>query len=130
MDENNPHRGTETVEDIISLPSILHRFYLDGAFALQPIQMLDDKTLLKLEFHWLVVEKRDVTTKVDLLDKLESTISLRVLGNGYGPSMRHNPAVRDSFTMLISSTRFTMSTDIPDYKTLLDLGLRELQWHL
>ncbi|KAG9192778.1 hypothetical protein G6011_11512 [Alternaria panax] len=85
---------------------------------------------LELEFHWLVVEERESTVKIDLSDEPQSSINRHQSGNGYGPFIRRDPAAASGFTPLISGTRFTMSTDDPVSKLLLDPGLLERQWHM
>jgi len=130
VDQNVSNRGTETVENMLSLTATLHRFHSSGVFALRPIQMSEDKTQLELEFHWLVVEERKSTQKVDLLDKPLSSANRKLSGKGYGPFFRIDPTNADQFTQLVSGTRFTLSTDDAVNKPLPDPGLLALQWHL
>jgi hypothetical protein len=122
VDPNTPYRGTENVANMISLTSTLHRFYSDGAFALRPIQISNDKTKLELEFHWLVIEERKPDA-MNLLDRPQSSLARRESGKGYGPFLRYA-------TLLTSGTRFTMTTDDSVNKPLPDPSLMTLQWHL
>lgn len=129
VDSNFPDRGTETVENMISLTATLHRFHTAGVFALRPIQMSDDKTQLELEFHWLVREERKSSDKVDLMDEPSSSRDRSFSVKGYGPFIRIDETGAIS-TPLVSGTRFTLSTDDPLNRPLPDPGLLALQWHL
>ncbi|KNG49415.1 hypothetical protein TW65_03585 [Stemphylium lycopersici] len=129
-DSNAQHRATETVENMLSLTATLHRFHSDGAFALRPIQMSDDKKQLELEFHWLVMEDREKNQKVDLLDEPLSSANLERSGKGYGPFFRPDAKDDQKFTQLRSGDTIRLSTDDPVKMPLPDPGLLELQWHL
>jgi len=130
VDPNTPYRGTENVSNMISFTSTLHRFHSNGAFALRPIQISDDKTKLELEFHWLEIEERELGTGINLLDRPQSSQARTRSGKGYGPFIRYDTGDNGDFTPLESGTRFTMSTDDPENMPLPDPGLMALQWHL
>ncbi|EUC44706.1 hypothetical protein COCMIDRAFT_97562 [Bipolaris oryzae ATCC 44560] len=130
VDANHPHRGTETIENMVSLSATLHRFHSAARFALRPIQLSDDKTQLELEFHWLVVEERDRHDKVDIMDEPLSSAGRRSAGRGYGPLDRIDPDDDKYRKPLESGTRFVMTTDDPEKRPLPDSGLLTLQWHL
>jgi hypothetical protein len=130
VDANNPNRGTETIENMVSLSAILQRFHSAARFALRPIQLSDDKTKLELEFHWLVVEERNRQDEVDIMDEPLSSASRLSAGGGYGPLDRIDPTDDTIRLPLVSGTRFTMSTDDPVNRPLPDPGLLTLQWHL
>ena len=119
--------GVETIENMLTLTETLHRFHTEGAFALRPIRMSDDKTQLELEFHWLVRQQRDSAERVDLM---EQPLSSRDLSY----SRRELIACRfddvTKPTLLVSGTRFTMTTEDPIKLPLPDPGLLEMQWHL
>ncbi|KAJ4299170.1 hypothetical protein N0V90_004414 [Kalmusia sp. IMI 367209] len=119
-------RGTETLENMVTFTSTLHRFHSDGAFALRPIRMSDDNTQLELEFHWLARKKRDSRAMVDLKEEPMSSCDL----NGSGNDCQFCRFDNGDLTRLVSGTRFTMTTDDPTNKPLPDPGLLELQWHL
>jgi hypothetical protein len=128
VDNNASFRGKETVANMISLTSTLHTFHTQGAFALRPLQISNDKKQLELEFHWLVIEEREKGTRMNLLDMPKSSEHRTESGDGYGPFVRRNPD--GSIQVLKSGDRFTMSTDDPVNKPLPDPGLLALQWHL
>ncbi|XP_014561619.1 hypothetical protein COCVIDRAFT_86575 [Bipolaris victoriae FI3] len=130
VDANNPNRGTETVENMISLSATLHRFHSAARFALRPIQLSDDKKNLEIEFHWLVVEERSRHEEVDIMDEPLSSAGRRSAGKGYGPLDRIDPDNDTAREPLKSGTKFTMSTDDPVKRPLPDSGLLTLQWHL
>ncbi|KAL1796795.1 hypothetical protein ACET3X_005335 [Alternaria dauci] len=130
VDANNPNRGTETVENMITLSALLHRYHSAARFALRPIQLSDDKTQLQLEFHWLVVEERGRHDEVGIMDEPLSSFNRRSAGGGYGPLDRIDPNDDGVRIPLRSGTRFTMSTDDPVKRPLPDAGLLTLQWHL
>ncbi|KAF2178179.1 hypothetical protein K469DRAFT_731840 [Zopfia rhizophila CBS 207.26] len=111
-DREEEPREPETVENMLTFTSTLHRFHSEGAFALRPVRMSDDKTQLELEFHWLARQERDSS----VMDS----------GNGYQFCRFDNAKP----TLLVSGTRFTMTTDDATNKPLPDPGLLELQWHL
>ncbi|KAI4665279.1 uncharacterized protein J4E78_002739 [Alternaria triticimaculans] len=119
VDDNANFRGTETVANMISLTSTLHTFHTQGAFALRPVQISDDKKQLELEFHWLVIEKREKGTKAKLMDMPESSEDRTESGDGYGPFARRDP---NGSQLLKSGHRFIMSTDDPLQKPLPDPG--------
>lgn len=130
VDANNPNRGTETVENMISLSALLHRYHSAARFALRPIQLSDDKTKLELEFHWLVVEGRKRQDEVNIMDEPLSSAGRLSAGRGYGPLDRIDPNDDTIRIPLVSGTRFTMSTDDPVQRPLPDTGLLTLQWNL
>jgi len=119
-------RATETVENMLTFTSTLHRFHSEGAFALRPVRISDDKTQLELEFHWLARQERDSSAMVDLLEEPLSSRNRKDSGNGY-QFCRFDDA---NPTLLVSGTKFTMTTDDAINKPLPDPGLLELQWHL
>ncbi|EOA86497.1 hypothetical protein ACJQWK_08628 [Exserohilum turcicum] len=126
----NENKGTETVENMLTLTSTLHRFHTKGVFALRPVQMSEDKTQLELEFHWLVLEERESSKRVNLFVEPKPSYDRRSSGKGYGPFFRINPTNDHDSVLLVSGTRFALSTDDPKERPLPDPGLLELQWHL
>ncbi|ENI05961.1 hypothetical protein COCC4DRAFT_60229 [Bipolaris maydis ATCC 48331] len=130
VDINHPYRGTETIENMVSLSATLHRFHSAARFALRPIQLSADKTQLELEFHWLVVEERNRHDRVDIMDEPLSSAGRRSAGRGYGPLDRIDPDDDEYRKPLKSGTRFVMATDDPENQPLPDSGLLTLQWHL
>ncbi|KAI4683953.1 uncharacterized protein J4E84_006793 [Alternaria hordeiaustralica] len=119
VDNNASSRGTENVANMISLTSTLHTFHTQGAFALRPVQISDDKKQLELEFHWLIIEERERGTKAKLMDIPESSKDRTESGDGYGPFARRDP---NGSQLLKSGHRFIMSTDDPVNKPLPDTG--------
>ena len=120
-------KGTEAVENMLTLTATLHRFHSEGAFALRPVRMSDDKTQLELEFHWLVRQQRDSRTKVDLMEQPLSSRDRTESQRGYTFCRFGDSAIP---ALLTSGMRFTMMTDDPVSKPLPDPGLLEMQWHL
>lgn len=110
---------------MLTFTSTLHRFHSEGAFALRPVRMSDDKTQLELEFHWLARQERVSSARVDLLEKPLSSRDRTDSGDGY-QFCRHDAKP----TLLVSGTRFILTTDNAANKPLPDSGLLELQWHL
>ena len=125
-DRDDERKATETVENMLTFTSTLHRFHSEGAFALRPIRMSDDKTQLELEFHWLARAERDSSVKMDLLEEPLSSRDRDGAGGGF-QFCRFDKA---GATLLVSGTKFTMTTDDATNKPLPDPGLLELQWHL
>jgi hypothetical protein len=119
-------KGIETVENMLTLTSTLHHFHSEGAFALRPVRITEDKTQLELEFHWLVRQERDSKARVDLLEQPLSSRNRKDSGDGYVFFRIDNT----DGTRLVSGTRFTMTTDDSTNKPLPDPGLLKLQWHL
>lgn len=119
--------GTETVENMLTFTSTLHRFHAKGAFALRPVRILEDKTQLELEFHWLAWQQRDSTTRVDLREQPLSSRGRTDSKRGI-EFFRFEDATNP--TPLFSGTRFVITTDDPTNKPLPDPGLLEMQWHL
>lgn len=112
---------------MLTLTSTLHRFHFEGAFALRPVRMSDDKTKLELEFHWLARQQRASTAKVDLMEQPLSSRDRTDSQRGFA-FCRFDNSTKP--TPLVSGTRFTMTTDDPTSKPLPDPGLLEMQWHL
>jgi hypothetical protein len=112
---------------MLTLTSTLHRFHSESAFALRPVRMSDDKTQLELEFHWLARQQRDSTAKVDLMEQPLSSRDRADSQRGF-VSCRFDDPTKP--TLLVSGTRFTMTTDDPASKPLPDPGLLEMQWYL
>ncbi len=125
-DSRTPY-GTETVENMLTLTATLHRFHSQGAFALRPVRMSEDKTRLELEFHWLARQQRELRTRVDLRVKPISSRDWWDPSGLFAMSGHEDPR-RPTF--LSSGARFVMTTDDPTSKPLPDPGLLELQWHL
>ncbi|KAI9691941.1 MAG: hypothetical protein M1822_008014 [Bathelium mastoideum] len=126
QDDRTP-RGTGTVENMYTLTSTLRRFHSEGAFALRPVRMSNDKTQLELEFHWLARQQRDSTVRVDLREQPLSSRNRTDSEFGITFCRFENSAKP---TPLISGTRFTMTTNYPINKPFPDPGLLEMQWHL
>ena len=112
---------------MLTLTSTLHRFHSEGAFALRPVRMSDDKTQLELEFHWLARQQRDSTAKVDLMEQPLSSRGRTDSQHGF-LFCRFDNSTKP--TPLVSGTKFTMTTDDPTSKPLPDPGLLEMQWHI
>jgi hypothetical protein len=119
-------RGTETVENMFSLKSTLHRFHSEGRFALRPVRMSADKTQLDLEFRWLAVQERATGVLVHLQEEPLSSRDRTHSGAG-NAFFRLDDT--DSPIRLVSGTAFTMTTENPTTHPLPDPGLMELQWH-
>lgn len=109
---------------MLTLTSTLHRFHTEGAFALRPVRMSDDNTQLELEFHWLSRQQRDSKARIDLMEQPLSSRNRTDSGPGFRFCRFDNPM--DS-TLLVSGTRFTMTTDDLTNKPLPDPGLMEMQ---
>jgi len=119
--------GTETIQNMLTLTVTLHRWHSEGAFALRPVRMSNDKTRLELEFHWLAQQQRDPTASVDLMEQPASSRDLPYSRRG-AVCCRFEDVTKP--TLLISGTRFTMTTEDPVNLPLPDAGLLEMQWHL
>lgn len=54
----------------------MYRYHSEGAFALHPIMVTQDKKNMKVEFHWLQREVRSPHSTVDLTEKPTSSRGL------------------------------------------------------
>jgi len=122
-------RGTETVANMITLCSTLHRYHTYGLFALRPVRETNDGTQLEVEFHWLPPQERAKDTRMNLMDVPPSSHGLTGTGAPGQYFIRYDDGPLNP-TPLQSGTRFTMTTDDPVKKPLPDAELLELQWFM
>jgi len=127
-DQRRPDRGCETLKNLISFTSSLARAHSHCDFALRPVMKTEDGKELVLEFHWLPVSNMTPESRVNLLERPETTRGRYVGGKGKHPFADHRDPLHRR--PIISGHQITMKTEDPKRLPLPGFGLLEMQWHL
>jgi HNH endonuclease len=122
--------GMEQVYNLITLSKDVHNAWSQGAFALKPISLSEDKTTLTVQFFW---QKKLAGTPamVPLSTRPESTEGLDEIEDKYNygtiwfATDRGGQTVKDK-----SGDFFDFETDDPVVKPLPSIKLLEMQWLL
>jgi hypothetical protein len=61
--------GKNRLGNLITLTESFQRFHTEGASALRPVRVSDDKRELELEFHWLALERMKPNNRMLLPEK-------------------------------------------------------------
>jgi hypothetical protein len=120
-DQNNPDKGIETCCNLICLSPDAYAYWTKAYFALQPIELSDDKKRLDVKFHWM--PRCDYLSEVDLLSPPSP---LEGLDGGSGIKLFRFPTDR----RICSGDMFSLTTDDPVTHPLPHYGLLEMQWIL
>ena len=119
-DPSNPTKPVETCCNVICLSPEAHAYWTKSYFALQPIELSDDKKRLDVKFHWMPRRK---CSQVDLLTP---PLSFEGLEGGSHIGLFNLPSRREIY----SGDRISITTDDPKTRPLPDYGLLEMQWIL
>ncbi|KAM5445973.1 hypothetical protein MaudCBS49596_006918 [Microsporum audouinii] len=115
-------RGTEVVSNLLCLAPQMHRYHERALFALQPINLSEDKKCMTLRFYWL--PKRNFSNSVNLSDP--PTIPSNLSGLGQEHKAWHIQTEKK----ISSGDKIIMETDDPDNFPLPDWNLMDMQWIL
>jgi len=119
--------GVERVYNLITLSRTAHGYWNRGAFALKPISVNNDNTILKVQFFWQKKQK-DTQATMSLLTTPASTKDLD-----------HNEGAFDTGTIRLfncidkriqSGDIFELKTDDAIARPLPSFKLLEMQWFL
>lgn len=119
--------GDEKVDNRITLSKIAHVQWNRGAFALKPISISDENTILKVQFFWQK-KQPDIQATISLLTIPLSTEDLNQNEGAfdYGQTRLFDREGKH----IISGDIFELKTDDPIKKPLPSFKLLELQWFL
>jgi hypothetical protein len=117
-------RGIETARNMITLSSDAHILWNEGAFALKPISVSEDNTILTIQFFWqvkqpLVMPTTNLTTIPLSTANLESNDDTRLIDCRQSEDRR-----------IKSGDIFELKTDDPEARPLPSMALLEMQWFL
>jgi len=116
--------GTEVVHNLMSLSPNAHAFHGRGFFALEPMEISDNKERLKVKFFWLRRYKYSKGEKVDILSRPSLPGNLDP-GPG-GPGLLNVQTRRE----ICSGDEIWLETEDPESLPLPDWRLLEMQWFL
>jgi hypothetical protein len=123
--------GIERVYNLITLSDEVHDVWNQGAFALKPISLSEDKTTLTVQFFW---QKKLAGTPamVPLSTRPESTEGLNEIEDkhGYGTIWLATKIGSQMVRAIKSGDFFDFKTDDPVVKPLPSIKLLEMQWFL
>jgi hypothetical protein len=119
--------GIERVYNLISLTPTAHNDWDQGAFALKPISMSDDKTTLKVQFFWQKKQK-DTQAAMSLLTTPFSTKDLDQNEGAFNNGIVRLFNCRDK--RIQSGDFFELKTDDVIARPLPSFKLLEMQWFL
>jgi hypothetical protein len=119
--------GVERVDNLITLSKQAHGYWNQGAFALKPISMNEDKTSLKIQFFWQ--KKQNTQATMSLLTTPFSTESL----NQNEGAFEHGTIKLFDLNkqrLIKSGDIFELRTDDAIARPLPSFQLLEMQWFL
>jgi len=121
-------RGVKRIYNLITLSRNAHEMWDRGAFALKPISVSDDNTILKVQFFWQKKQK-DIQATMNLLTTPFSTEGLDHNEGAYdhGNGEFFNLLTRRSIK---SGDCFKLQTDDAIQRPLPSFKLLEMQWFL
>ena len=111
---------------MLSLSPNAHLFWNKGLFALKPLSLSVDETVMKVQFFW---QPRYGHNPGDLIGLLTDTISSEGL-NGVDEDIFLCRRAGTSPAYLCSGDCFTLTTDDPIERPLPNMDLLEMQWNL
>jgi HNH endonuclease len=120
--QNDPNKGVETCCNLMGLSPDAHTYWTKAYFALQPIELSDDKKRLDVKFHWML-RRSEYSHKVDVLTPPSS---LEDLDGGSDIKLFHFPTDQ----RIRSGDMISLTTDDPVTRPLPHYGLLEMQWIL
>jgi hypothetical protein len=120
-DQDNPNKGAETCCNLVCLSPDAHAYWTKAYFALQPIELSDDKKRLDVKLYWM--PRREYFSSVDILTPPPS---LEGLDGGPDIKLFHFPTGQH----ICSGDTISLATDDPVMRPLPHYGLLEMQWIL
>ena len=120
--QNDPNNGVESCYNLMGLSPDAHTYWMKAYFALQPIELSDDKKRLDVKFYWML-RRSEYSHKVDILTPPSS---LEDLDGGSDIKLFHFPTDQ----RIRSGDMISLTTDDPVTRPLPHYGLLEMQWIL
>ncbi|KAE8443742.1 hypothetical protein EG329_001422 [Mollisiaceae sp. DMI_Dod_QoI] len=122
-------QGEERVDNLLTLSKVAHVYWNRGAFALKPISLSDDNTILKVQFFWQK-KQPDLQATISLCTIPLSTEGLDHNEGAFDDDDSLNKLNRQDDKRIKSGDIFDLKTDDPIKKPLPNFSLLELQWAL
>ncbi|TAQ84942.1 hypothetical protein B7494_g6737 [Chlorociboria aeruginascens] len=121
----------DQVYNLMTLSADAHKEWGQGAFALKPISLSEDKKTLEVQFFWQK-KQRDIQETMDLLTVPHSTEGLdsNIGMIDSGEPVELVKKQQQQRVPIKSGDCFKLQTDDPDTKPLPSFELLELQWFL
>lgn len=114
--------GTDFCHNLICLSPNAHEFWGRAYFALQPIELSEDKKRLTIRFFWL--QSHDKSSEVNILQRPSLSSDL---DHGPKASKLWN---HETDKKIRSGDEFSLETDDPVARPLPSFALLEMQWFL
>ncbi|KAJ5885225.1 hypothetical protein N7495_009735 [Penicillium taxi] len=115
--------GTEQCCNLLALSSDVHRYWGATLFALKPLDLSQDGTIIRLQFYWIKIQKNPQAKTT-----LSSRPSLAINGDSPGPGLCIYSG--NLGRPLMSRDVITMTTADADAYPLPSIAILELQWKL